>query len=371
MFGSEGPHGVKAYRQRRQEHNKQIRGGSDCFHFGGKESQAVLNEHTRAARQVRCDPVTSAILRAMPRMLHVDPTCRPTALELRDHFKDITSGAKDGAALSATSSTYQAQTRGQTPSRKSTKPPSTPGSPLGSRKNARLSGHRRTGDNSASSSQNIYAPVQTDSPRAMTMDDKAQSDVNNHSDVFAGALDKLQLQIAHSDPATPTTAAKIEKVPTSPYPSRTDAAGNLLSKRPVLSPPSDLHTGSEQTYQNQDMHSVAGRDLSSADSSGITNISEHSTSDPASKAIELPRTPELPHTMGTTRTPEPPLTPRSSVTPKPPARLSFQDALEWKRRVKDGGRLDSLANYSFLKQLKGRDHVSLMRRLRILAHQAH
>lgn len=365
MFGSERPHGVKAYRQRREEHNKHIRGGSDCFHFGGKESQAVLNEHTRAARQNRCDPITKAILRAMPRMLHVDPTCRPTALELRDHFKDIISWAKNGATRSAIPSLDQAQTPNHKKQSPTTKRPSTPGSTLGSRMNSRLSGstgHRRTGGNSTSSSQNFYAPDQTDSPRAMTMDDQTQSGVRDHSDVIAGASDELQKHVIHSDPATPTPVTKAEKLPTSPYPIRSDADSNLPPIRgapPVLSPPIILDAGSGQTHQ--DMRNVEGRGLSLVDSTGVAKSLGHSSSPRAPNTIEPPRTPELPHTLGTPHTPEPPLTPKSSMTPKPPARLSFQDAFEWKRRVKAGGRVDSLANYAFLKQLKGRDHVSAMR----------
>lgn len=94
VFGSSGQLGLSSYRQRRQKHSSELVRGGNAFHLAGDESQAVLDEHAKAAAQSRCDRITAAILRLMPKMLHLDPEHRPSAQQLRKLFDVIISDAR-------------------------------------------------------------------------------------------------------------------------------------------------------------------------------------------------------------------------------------------------------------------------------------
>jgi len=346
VFGSGGEHGLSSYRQRRQTHNSAVERGTNAFHLDGDESQAVLDEHAKAAAQSRCDPITAAILRLMPKMLHIDPKHRPSAQQLRKLFDEIISDARVRVSQGGLSSVDVIET-----SRKprSTTHPPPPSKLLGPRRNRRLTGS--TGSQAPSDIEvavgngpMIPDALQTDTPRTLTLQDGThhnQHHVRLPSNYNVEVPDMIsqrlsQIEIAgHVTTDTADTAKTLPHIDTptnaQEHQFRRDSTSSVRSAQDLKSTvESEKNNDQEQTRNSGPSPSpspvVPNGDTATVnpDDVGISHVAESSKHGP----------------LG------------------PPAKLNFEDAVNWKRQKKAGKVLSDLPDQNLLSQLRGRDHVS-------------
>lgn len=342
VFGVNGPHGLNSYRQRRENFNRRAPRGSDCFHCNGKESQAVIDEHREVAEQYRCDPVTRAILKLMPRMLHLEADHRPSASELRNLFVDIIDDVKRGPSPSPSpksQSNNVMPTYPKSRTRSTTAGSSTPSSPLGARINKRLTG-QFPHENSFGSSSSDYGATRTETPRTITTESDMRKGHDGTSSAVAGASMLLAEQIQTSGKPMGLTE---EPLSLSHLTRRSDPVQShdiggktrMVPSNPVPDP------GPENTRCNETQRKLEGNmspasnhapELATAENGRMVPPEEPATSHPSTSSSRRPR--------------------------EPPVKLTFKDALDWKLQTKAGLSVKRLADQNLLAQLKGRDHVS-------------
>lgn len=346
VFGSSGEHGLNSYRQRRQKYNSKVRRGGNAFHLSGAESQAVLDEHAKVAAQVRCDPITAAILRLMPKMLHLDPEHRPSAQQLRKLFDEIITDAKARVSQGGLSSVDENRTSKKP--RSITHPPP-PSKPLGQRRNRRLTGSTGSGAPSAIDIPVGNGPMipdapQTDTPRTLTLQDETHH--NQHHvclpsfsnveapDMISQKLSQMEIE-GHATADTADTAKK---------------------------PP---HSGTSTNAQEHQFRRDSNSTVRSAqDLKSEVELEKNNEEEQTHNSGSLPSpSPEPPNGNTTTVHPDDVGISQNAEIIKnrqlgPPAKLSFEDAVKWKRQKKAGKMLSDLTDQNLFSQLRGRDHVS-------------
>lgn len=346
VFGSSGPHGLSSYRQRRQKYNSRVPRGGNAFHLNGTESQAVLDEHAKVAAQIRCDPITAAILQLMPKMLHLDPERRLSAPELRKHFDGIINNAKARVSLGGFSSVDEDRMTTKT---RSTTHSTTPSKPLGQRRNRRLTGSTGSGapspvDKAVSNGPMIPGALQTETPRTLTLEGDTQyyqHDVRFPSFTTSEIPDALSQKLSNISLAGFATRDVADTVTAPPH--------------------SDTPTNAQQHQPRKDSTSTirSVRDVNSQVEDGKNNDKEltHNASALPSPSIGVLNGAVT--TVGSDDVDTSHIAEASNHVPLgPPARLSFEDARKWKRQIKAGKVLSNLPDQNLLSQLRRRDHVS-------------
>lgn len=346
VFGSSGEHGLNSYRQRRQKHNSAVQRGTNAFHLDGDESQAVLDEHAKAAAQSRCDPITAAILRLMPKMLHLNPEHRPSAQQLRKLFDEIISDARVRVSQGGLSSVDEIET--------SRKPRSTPHPPppsklLGQRRNRRLTGSTGSGAPSdievaVGNGPMIPDALQTDTPRTLTLQDDThhnQHHVRLPSFSNVEAPDMISQKLSQIEIAGHVTADTADTAKTLPHIDTPMNAQENQFRRDSTSTvrsAQDLNSTVEHE-KNNDQEQTRNSGPSPSLSPGVPN-GNTTTVHPDDVSISHIAESNKHGTLG------------------PPAKLAFEDAVNWKRQKKARKVLSDLTDQNLLSQLRGRDHVS-------------
>lgn len=333
VFGSNGPHGLRSYRQRRADNNMKAVRGADCFHLNGQTSQVVLEEHAKVAAQGKCDDITRAILELMPKMLHLDPKRRPSAKKLRDYFVDIIDKAKAGIDSKTPRSIYKSHTRTMSGS---TTQSSTPSSPLEQVRVKRRTVSASQSPNDANASHRMIFPgtLPTATPETYARG-------GDNADLAARAVSSpLPAQHARNGAADQRITHASDSGKASPH-------HNLF-----------LYTGQDQEITERapqrSAEVIEDRDAEPGchDQNGANTVLM-----PVLGPAEAPQTPKSPVTVeGLTPVTTGPSEPKNPWTP--PYRLEFSLALKWRRERKIGKSSIKLPNESLFNQLMGRDHVS-------------
>lgn len=341
VFGSNGPHGLRSYRQRRENYNIGVARGADCFHLNGQTSQVVLDEHAKVVAQGRCDSVTRAILKLMPKMLNLHPKRRPSAKDLRDHFVDIIDQAKAGA-LDNSPSVYVTPKRTKSAS---TTQSSAPSSPLGPRRVWRATGSigHPTGGLVLGNRPIVEGAVQTETPRALTLDtdnhDHASSTVPGAAIALAerlaqnGSTDRLETDAPDSHALPPCHNMFVY---TGQYHLATEQLKSAEADGGRDTQPGHQDGSRNQPDTNLSPVTIPTQKPSSPDPGAVVNS-------PKASAGHLPR-------------------PSESNPQAPPVKLDFKLASKWRREWKNGVRLP---DENLFHQLSGRDHVSTLNPIRL------
>lgn len=268
----------------------------------------------------------------MPDVFRIHPHARPTAQELRGKFKGVVQQSK-GVQSCATPV--------KTPSSKKRMSSSESSSPLRQCKNTGLadSAQRKRREWTISDTQKMFDAEQTLSPRAMTFDSNTTTETNSCSNTMGAASKKLQSHIERED-----YTRHVRGEPSRP--------GQVLPHRtphtdindPYASPPdsSPLSAG-KQAIRHQARNSADSRqDVLPEPTSPILPSDPITASEPTTLMVQSRQSKVS----------------SASRTPEPPGRLTFKDAIAWKRHEKPRPPLSLDLDVNFSKQLEGRDHVS-------------
>jgi hypothetical protein len=325
VFGCKEPHGLLGYRRRREDCNIGVTRGADCFHSGGKRSQAVLDEHKKVAGQNRCDPITRTILELMPEMLHLDPIHRPTAQELRQRLEDIINAAKRRLLQGASQPSYETPKRQNS---RSTTNSSTPGSTLGPRRNRRLTSPNFD-DGRHENYTTISGAPRTEEPRTLSYAVTSASKLLEQQIVSAG-------QVANSSAdgaCSPPHRLRLVGISGNGY---NDHLTPLVKPMSPVQDPGLEKASDDQTKETR--HSYHSPSSGLAQAHAATNDETTVRSDTTSTGHSSESGHQQPR--------------------KPPVKLLFKDAVEWKRQTKASGSVKKLPDENLRQQLSGRDHVS-------------
>ena len=312
----------------------------------GRLSTAVSQMHKKIRDQQRCDSTTREILLILPKMLQIEPGDRWSAKKARDQFKHILHRADMAmASRNRASQSVEAPVRQATTPSRSTTVSSDTSSPLSPHMNPRLStakeGTQR--DTSAGASPK-FDKILTQTPRNMTMD--SDMDVNGAGSMDIGALVQQAMQNKTPDREVLSTPKHSPLLP-----DRTGQANGMGE-------PSSEKQPSALMSPFQDAGQISHNHLQSPQlDTSHQNRSTQSTPNPSAEAAAAdhagPDDQPLP-----AQNQETAIAPRPSTPPTPPARLSFHEALKWRKDAKAQRSAADLPNNHLLRFLEGRDHVS-------------
>lgn len=333
VFGYESPYGVEGYRDRRRQHNQDVPRGSITFHRNGEESQAVADEHKRVADEGKCDPTTRGLLHLMPQALRIDPEERPSAKKLRTDLMRILDEGKKKPSPTAQQAYVTPRTTHPRPRQSS----SETSSPLQHSLNQGLAKSvRKRTQSSTSTKQVVPGAPQVSSPRAMTLEEGEGLSAADHSAVLNGVSEALQGKFAQSPSTLQHQSHPVEFGGALPIgPTR-----NTLDYPNVSSPHSSPLSSTQHGIQDLGRSTIESeRNISSAASTPMA-----SCNGPPSAQFDHSSAPNEKTTV-----------PQND--PKPPVNLSFAQAINLKRYLKNGGSQEGYTNGHLLSQLEGRDHV--------------